>query len=290
VTPPAAAAAPAVRPTPRRSTDRRPAVAQPRSRRVSGPARPVRRTTAPRFERPASSESGLGEGSLIGALLAALQSVSRHRLLGRLLSGRTWIGLLAFALIGIVTLQLGLLELNSGIGRALEREALLQRENASLSIEDSELAAGDRVESQATRLGMELVPMGALRFLTARSGADAARASAALSAPAKAPSTSTSTSETAATTETSSAAAASGEQPSGSASSSQSAAQAAGTPTGEAGAPAGETTPPSSNASPAPAVAATGAAQTQPSVASSAPAAASTEASPAGGTQAGSSG
>ena len=81
-----------------------------------------------------------------------------HRLLDRLIRGRLWIGLVAFALIGIVTLQLVLLKLNAGIGRALEREALLQRENAALSIENSELAAGEQVESQAEHAGMELVP------------------------------------------------------------------------------------------------------------------------------------
>ena len=59
-----------------------------------------------------------------------------------------------------MTLQLGLLKLNGGIGRALEHEALLQRENAALSIENSEMAAGERVELSAARIGMEYVPAG----------------------------------------------------------------------------------------------------------------------------------
>jgi len=117
-------------------------------------------------------------------VLEALRSIPRSRLLDRLLAGRMWIALVAFALIGIVTLQLGLLKLNASIGRALEHEALLQRQNAALSIEDSELAAGDRVEARASRLGMELVPTGALRFLTVPAGGDAARAAGSLSAPA----------------------------------------------------------------------------------------------------------
>jgi hypothetical protein len=98
----------------------------------------------------------------------------------RSLSGRTWIALVAFALIGIVTMQLGLLKLNAGIGRALEHQALLQRENAALSIENSELDAGNRIESQAGRIGMTLVPSGALRFLTAHARSDASRGAAAL--------------------------------------------------------------------------------------------------------------
>jgi len=81
-----------------------------------------------------------------------------------------------------VTLQLLVLQLNAGIGRALVREAQLQRENAAESIENSELASGERVEAQAARLGMQLVPIGALRFLGSDPQADVARAAAALDA------------------------------------------------------------------------------------------------------------
>jgi cell division protein FtsL len=123
----------------------------------------------------------------VPGLLAAVGRLERHRLFDRLIAGRAWIGLVAFALIGIVTLQLALLELNSNVGRALQREATLQRENAALAIDNSELAAGNRVESLASQLGMQLVPMSALRFLTARPGIFTRRAAVALSAPAKAP-------------------------------------------------------------------------------------------------------
>jgi hypothetical protein len=117
--------------------------------------------------------------------MEALAGLSEYRLLDRLIRGRIWIGLVAFALIGIVTLQLGLLKLNGDIGRALEREALVQRENAVLSIENSELTASDGVESRAARLGMEFVPQGALRSLTAGAGVDTARLTAALSTQAR---------------------------------------------------------------------------------------------------------
>jgi hypothetical protein len=113
-------------------------------------------------------------------LLSALESLAQHRLLDRLIRGRVWIGLVAFALIGIVTLQLGLLKLNGGIGRALEHEALLQRENATLSIENSELAAGTRVESRAAHLGMSFASVGALRFLSAGGHGEVGKAAAAL--------------------------------------------------------------------------------------------------------------
>lgn len=172
MTPPAAAAAPTVRPR------RAPAPRGPR--RISGPARPA---TAPR--RPATGATANQPGLVLG-LLSALESLAQHRLLDRLIRGRVWIGLVAFALIGIVTLQLGLLKLNGGIGRALEHEALLQRENAALSIENSELAAGTRVERSAAKLGMAFVPAGALRFLGASGHGDAGKAAAALASAAHA--------------------------------------------------------------------------------------------------------
>jgi hypothetical protein len=183
MTPPAAAA-PAVQPHPRRA----PAPGRPyspRPRRVSGPARPTR---APGRERGAPGRSGgrdqyTGIAGIALGIGERLQRLSTHPMLDRLIRGRTWIAIVAFALIGIVTLQLGLLKLNAGIGHSLGHEANLQRENAALSIENSELAAGDVVESSAGRLGMEVVPVGALRFLTAHPGGDAGHGAAALKAP-----------------------------------------------------------------------------------------------------------
>ncbi len=165
MTPPAAsAAAPAIHPR-RTVGPRRPAAAPRRPRRVSGPARPAR-NPARRINDPAR----------------LAEAVASNRLLDRLISGRIWIGVIAFALIGIVTMQLGLLKLNAGIGRSLAREALLQRENATLSTENSEMAAGERIEAQAGQAGMELIPSGALRFLAAHPSLDASKGAAVLSA------------------------------------------------------------------------------------------------------------
>jgi cell division protein FtsL len=121
-----------------------------------------------------------GGGGLVLGLLGWLETLSSHRLLDRLIRGRMWIGIVAFALIGIVTLQLGLLKLNSSIGRALQTESRLQRENAALSIENSELSGGGRVESQAQRLGMRLTSVGGLQFHDSHAGSDVPQAAAAL--------------------------------------------------------------------------------------------------------------
>ncbi len=175
--PPAAAAAPVVQP-------RRP-LAPRGPRRVSGPARRVA-PARPARSRRAPSETGFALG-----LISALGSLAHHRLLDRLIRGRTWIGIVAFALIGIVTLQLGLLKLNGGIGRALEHEAVLQRQNAALSIENSELASGTRVETRAAHLGMAFAAAGAQHFLSSASQDDIAKAATALSTAPNASTTST---------------------------------------------------------------------------------------------------
>ncbi|HEY5343612.1 MAG TPA: hypothetical protein VIJ66_08135 [Solirubrobacteraceae bacterium] len=181
MTPPsasAAAAAPAIHP--RRTTGPRRAPATRRPRRVSGPVNPTRGRggSIPNGARP---QERAWTGPLRAVGLA--EAVATRRLLDRLIRGRVWIGVIAFALIGIVTMQLVLLKLNAGIGRSLVREALLQRENTTLSAENSEVGAGEQVEARAERDGMELIPAGALRFLTVRPSSDVSKAVAALSAP-----------------------------------------------------------------------------------------------------------
>ena len=196
--PPAAAATPAVRP---RSAPRR-AVRAPAPRRVSGP---VKRKTASgagaaraRAQTPARGGAIAlpAPGGLAANLLEALADISAQRLLDRLIRGRAWIGLLAFALIGIVAMQLWVVKLGVGIGRALEHEGLLQRENATLSIEDAQLSSGERVEQLAAARGMVVAAPGALRFEAVRGGLDARLAAAALARSGQVASTTTDTAAT----------------------------------------------------------------------------------------------
>ena len=218
-------------------------------------------------------------------MLAALESLSQHRLIDRLIRSQIWIGLVAFALIGIVTLQLGLLKLNATIGRALEHEALLQRQNAALQIENSELAADREVVSRAERLGMVSVPLQALRFVSADPRRDPSRAAAALrsatpsaSAESATPSASApATAESTALAQTSSAAAAQAQAYPSSASAGSSQPSA---PGAEGAASSGEASSSSSSSSSASAGAA-------PSSTSAEPAAGVT---PSGGSAAGSPG
>ena len=183
---------------------RRP-IAPARPRRVSGPARGGSART--RGGRPA----GVG-----GALVLAAVGVCEHRVLDRVVRGRVWIGVVTFALLGIVTLQLGLLELNGSIGRVLARKAQLVRDDSSLSIENSTLASDEHIVAAAASAGMVPVSIQSLRFLDARR-ASSARAASSLRAPVQTPS-SESTGAAGATNEGSS----TGEAASGNASTSSS--------------------------------------------------------------------
>jgi len=172
--PPAAAAAP----TTVRSRRARKA---PPPRRLSGPARGRAALGDDRvLARPGALALPSAGGLALG-LWHALAGTANHRWLDRLIRGRAWIGIVAFALIGIVAMQLWIVKLGVGIGRALEHEGLLQRENAALSIEDAKLSSGERVEALAAARGMSVAPPGALRFDRVRGALDARLAAAALS-------------------------------------------------------------------------------------------------------------
>lgn len=178
MTPPAATAARPLR-APARRAPARHAPARP------APARPARVRRPPRNNLlEHSSRTFLGQSALVSRLGRALASVPEHRLLDRLVRGRFWIGFVAFALLGIVAMQLSLLKLNTGIGRALEHQSLLERQNATLRDEVSSLSAGDRVETQAARAGMVVAAPGSITFLKAGGSGVARRAAKAMMPPA----------------------------------------------------------------------------------------------------------
>jgi hypothetical protein len=162
-------------------------------------------------------------------VLAALVGIADHPLLDRLIRGRAWIALLTFALIGIVTMQLGVLELSTGVGRSLAVKTSLERQIAWLQATDSALAAGTRVQAQAAQRGMQPAVAGSVRLLAA-SPADFREAAERVAAvAASAASSSSSAGSSAGSAAGSSAASAPGEAATGSPSA------AAGTEAGAAG-------------------------------------------------------
>lgn len=166
----------AVASAPARGLRRSPAPRVPR--RVSGPAPAPKRgaDAAPRRRRQARP-------ALLPRIRARVGALTDAPLLDRLLAGRAWIVLVGFLLIGIVAMQVSLLELNAGIGRAVDTSSRLQRENAELRASVSRMSAGDRVEAAAARLGMVMPDAGTVRFVAVRPREDARRAVSNLRAP-----------------------------------------------------------------------------------------------------------
>lgn len=184
----------------RRATGTRPARAGGSARgrpprRVSGPARPApsggrlaaaaaaalplpaTRPSAPPRQRPRAVPRPARRSDLpLGArALAWLRALPDHRLLDRLIGGRIWIVLLGTLLVGIVTVQLSLLRLNAGIGRAVERSSALEQRNAALRLQNSQLSNSESIIAQATQMGFVTPPQGSPRFLSANA-ADAGKA------------------------------------------------------------------------------------------------------------------
>lgn len=143
-------------------------------RRISGPARP-RRTRA--AQPPAVREA------LTARCAAFVRALPDHALLDRIIRGRYWIPLLGILLVGIVAMQVEVLKLNAGIGRALEQSTSLQIRNEQLQAAVGRAADDQRIESTAAHMGMVMAPPAAIRFLERHPAADGAKAVGNIHAP-----------------------------------------------------------------------------------------------------------
>ena len=112
-----------------------------------------------------------------------LRAMPDHRVIDRLLRGRVWICFVGLALMGIVAMQVSLLKLNSGIGRAVETTSTLERQNSQMEADIARLASGERIRAAADRRGMVTPAAGEVHFLHVRPGRDAARAVRRMRAP-----------------------------------------------------------------------------------------------------------
>src|SRR4051794_24329477 len=146
-------------PTHARRLERSPAVPR-HPRRVSGPAHPAHRARSARAAAaagalhpravPAGAAAGraaTAPGRARGSTAAfeRIRALPDHRVVDRLLRGRACIWLIGMLLGGIVAMQVSLLKLNSGISRAVETTATLQRQNADMQADIARLASGERV-------------------------------------------------------------------------------------------------------------------------------------------------
>jgi len=126
------------------------------ARRVSGPGSEAR-TLDPRprlLPTPRPLRAVAGGGAAIASRAAGLAlGVSGSRAMDRLVRSRVWIVILGFGLIGIVAMQVSLLKLNAGVGRAVNVTATLERSNSALRLDISELSATDRIQRLAAAKG-----------------------------------------------------------------------------------------------------------------------------------------
>jgi hypothetical protein len=137
-------------------------------RRVSGPAARPRRGEDARTRRPAAATD-----PFIFRVLRGTQQLADSRLLDRLIRGRLWIPLVAAGLMGIVFMQVSMLKLNAGIGRAVQSSSTLERQNAQLRADVSRLESGGRIVGAAHELGMVVPADGTTHNVTAAGRAQA---------------------------------------------------------------------------------------------------------------------
>ena len=154
MTPPPAASAARARPAARVNAAR--AALQP-ARRRSGPvpqkAIPARPAPVPRGARP-----------------RALAQAGAAVVLDRLLRGRAWVVCVGVLLVGIVFLNVALLELNKGITRNSDRTADLKRDNAELRLKVARLGSSERIQRMAVEKGLVLPLPGRVRYKRPRAG------------------------------------------------------------------------------------------------------------------------
>ncbi len=140
-------------------------------RRVSGRVGTVSRPRVAPAPKPVTS------------VFERIKALPDHRVIDRLLRGRVWICFIGVALMGIVAMQVSMLKLNSGISRAVETSATLERQNSDMEASIARLASGERIRAAADRDGMIAPSAGAVHYLRVRGGLDARRAARRMRAP-----------------------------------------------------------------------------------------------------------
>ncbi|MBA2516805.1 MAG: hypothetical protein H0V22_05745 [Solirubrobacterales bacterium] len=148
-------------------------------RRISGPV-----------HRPLAAGAGTGSVAVPASrgrrgttAFDRVRALPDHRLVDGLLRSQAWIWIIGIALGGIVAMQVSLLKLNSGIGRAVESAATLERQNASLELSVARLSSGERLERVASETGMVMPAAGSVEYVRVRPGTDARWAATRMRAP-----------------------------------------------------------------------------------------------------------
>ncbi len=158
MTPPAATAAGRALPRP---------VAPRAPRRKSGPPTPAARPRRGGDGRAGRGQRVAAPDPFILRALHRTRALADSRFLDRLIRGRLWIPIVAAGLMGIVFMQVSMLKLNAGIGRAVQSAATLERQNTNLRAAVSGMESGTRIDAAARRLGMVVPVDGSTHYVTA---------------------------------------------------------------------------------------------------------------------------
>jgi cell division protein FtsL len=181
--PQVAAAGRAARPRPSaarpRTSATRPRPAAPRSRPAAAP-RTAQKTRPAKRRPPAPSARRRQQKAQIG-VLAPPEPVRRptatfalpERAVDRLLRTRLWIGTIALLLVGIVFLNVDLLQVSRQLAAVADRSAQVEADNARLRRALARLDSPDRIQRLASERGFVLPAPDAVRYLRPDPGRDA---------------------------------------------------------------------------------------------------------------------
>jgi hypothetical protein len=125
-----------------------------------------------------------GGAAIVLRVADSAVNVSGSRTMDRLVRSRAWVVIIGLGLIGIVAMQVSMLKLNAGIGRAVETVTTLERSNAALKGEVSRLSSGDRIQALAGQKGFVMPEPADVTYLRAGDRrADGVRAARRMRAP-----------------------------------------------------------------------------------------------------------
>jgi cell division protein FtsL len=158
---------------------RRPAGPRPARRRPAGRGPARRRSARPRPKRRIVPRRRTAS---TGAALLRLPGRSASGFLDRLVRGRAWVLLIGVLLVGIVFLNVHLLQLGGGIATVSERVAELKRTNDELRLEVARLGSSDRIQRAAAAEGFHMPAPDEVTYLEADPAGDGQRAARALGA------------------------------------------------------------------------------------------------------------
>jgi cell division protein FtsL len=130
-------------------------------------ALPVRRARTYVAPRPRPRRLAYGGVAVASRVAGVALDVSASRFMDRVVRGRVWIAVIAVSLFGLVAMQVSLLKLNSGIGRAVQTVSTLERSNSSLRSDITRMSAGERIQPLAEAQGLVMPAPADVAYLRA---------------------------------------------------------------------------------------------------------------------------